>query len=166
MEALLHYTYSCKKITPSTYQALLDFIAEERLSMDEDFISKYIFEKTMYGIVYLEDGQPKYLSNAQRDYIYEKAYALETQGVFVSPLYAKTYWYNYEYRLNDVKKDYKLELERVYDQAYLQKLAQIKTKADPAVREAFAQKLHAIETAYGASAAQTLRRYGCRWGVL
>ena len=165
-EALLNYTYSCKKLKLETYQALLDFIAEERQSMDEDFVSKDIFEKTMYGIVYLEDDQPKHLSNAQRDYVYEKAYALETQGVFVSPLYAKTYWYNYEYRLNDVKKDYSVELKKVYDEAYLQKLARIKTKADPAVKQAFTQKLRAVEECFGASAAQTLRRYGYRWGVL
>lgn len=166
LEALLDYTYSCKKLLPETYQALLALIAEERQSMDEDFISKDIFEKTMYGIVYVEDGQPKYLSNAQRDYIYEKAYALETQGIFVSPLYAKTYWYNYEYRLNDVKKDYSLELKKVYDQAYLEKLAQIKTKADPAARVAFAQKLRAVKAQYGDGAAQTMQRYGYRWGVL
>ena len=166
LESLIHYAYSCKKIRSETYQSLLAWLGEERQSMDEDFVSKDIFEKTMYGIVYLEDGQRKYVSNAQRDAVYQKAYALETQGVFVSPLYAKTYWYNYEYRLSDVKREYSALLRTVCDQAYIQKLARLKPQATPATQRAFAQKLRAVEARYGPNAAQTMQRYGHRWGVL
>ena len=166
LEVLIVYAYSCKTIRTETYHDLLAWLAEERKSMDEDVCCKDIFEKTMYGIVYLEDGQRKYVSNAQRDYIYKKTYALETQGVFVSPFYAKTYWYNYEYRLSDVKRDYNAELKQVYDQAYIQKLTRLKGKADPAVQQTFARKLKAAEERYGTSAAQTMQRYGYRWGVL
>lgn len=166
LEELVHYTYSCKKIRQEVYQKLLKWIEDEQSNMDEDFVSKDIFEKVLYGIAYTEDGKLKYFSNAQRDHVYQKAYGLEAQGVFVSPLYHKTYWYNYIYRLNHVIKDYKDELKRVYNQAYLEKIAQIKGVANAEKREAFLKKLDEVAEQYGSDSADTMKRYGYRWGVL
>ncbi len=166
LETLVHYAYSCKRLERAAYDALLRWIEEERRCMDDDQVSKDIFTKTLYGIVYQGDGWLKYFSNAQREHVYQKAYSLETQGILVSPLYAKTYWYNYEYRLPDVLKDYQAQLKRVYNQDFVGKLVTLKGQASAQQRQSFAQQLALVSERYGSGPADTMRRYGCRWGVL
>jgi len=106
-ENLVHYVYSCRKIEAVNYEKLLAWIKKEYKNMDDNLVSKDIFEKTLYGIAYGLGDKIEYMENAQRDYIYGKAYELEKQDVFVTPVLSRTYWYNYEYRLTDVIQDFK-----------------------------------------------------------
>ena len=165
-EELVNYAYGCCHVNKYEYDKLMGWIAEERKNMDDDFISKDIFEKTMYGIAYEEDGQVKFMENAQRAYIYEKSYALEQEGVFVTPVFCQTFWYNYVYRLPDVIKDFKKKLRSQCDEAYRDKIKAIKHGGSAVSVERFNEVLAEVTEKFGDTAAETLVRYGYRWGIL
>ena len=70
-EELVDYAYSCRKLEQTEYAALLQWIASERRDMEDDFVSKDIFEKTLYGIAYAGEAGIEYMTNAQKEYVYE-----------------------------------------------------------------------------------------------
>lgn len=166
-EDMIHYSYSCLKLTQQEYKELLNWVEEEKKNMDDNFISKDVFEKTMYGICYLEHGAVKYLSNAQRGYIYRMACKFEETGKDVGEIYAKTYWYNnYSYRLPDVIRDYKENLQQICNLEYMQQIQRIKGTVDTDKKEVFLLKLADLKRNGSESAVNTMLRYGKRWGVL
>lgn len=165
-ERLIHYCYSCRKLARAYYEQLLAWLKEERESMADDFISKDIFEKTLYGLAYEEEGSIRYLSNAHSGHIYESLHELEGEGRVVTPVLAQTYWYNYDHSLADVKADFKAKLKQVYSQDDLARFKALRESPGPLTREAFNQTLREVEEKWGALPQATLRRYGCRWGLI
>lgn len=162
-EELLDYMYSCRKVTTKEYEKLHAWLKDERKSMMENFETKDMFEKTMYGVLYMEGDRPRYVENARMEYVYEKLYGIETQGGIVTPVFAKTFWYNYSYRLADVIKDYKQELHQVFDKSYLEELEKIRRA--PQHGQLFDETLKKVVEEFGEKPAETLSRYGDRWGI-
>ncbi len=164
-EELVHYVHSCRNISDTSYKALLEWITEERRNMNDDFISKDMFEKTLYGLAYVQGNTVKYIENAQREYIYEKLYKVEQQGDFVLPIYTKTYWYNYEYRLQDVKKDFKEDLRNARNSVYLDKIRTLRGTEKKISSDRFQNLVTEMKSRWGEKPAETLIRYGNRWRV-
>ena len=162
-EDLLNYMYSCRRITPEEFSEFHSWLKEERKSMMENFATKDIFEKTMYGAMYFDGGHKRYIENARLEYVYEKVYALEQQGGVVTPVLAKTFWYNYRYRLADVIQDFKKMLHSTFNDEYLNKLEKIRrTDSFDAL---FTENVKKVRDCYGEKAVETLLRYGNRWGI-
>ncbi len=165
-EELVDYAYSCRKLEQTEYAALLQWIASERRDMEDDFVSKDIFEKTLYGIAYAGEAGIEYMTNAQKEYVYEKMHELEQAGSFTTPLFSKTYWYNYVYRLVDVNRDFKKKIRQELDEPYINKIMAIRTGECALTKEAYASFAEAIRKKYGDKPYETLLRYGYRWGVV
>lgn len=164
-ERLIHYCYSCRKLAKEDYGRLLAWLKEERASMTDDFVSKDIFEKTLYGLAYEEEGTIRYLSNAHSGHIYESLHELEGEGRIVTPILAQTYWYNYAYSLAEVKADFKAKLKQVYSQTDLARFKALREGLSPVDKETFAETLRFVREKWGELPAATLQRYGCRWGL-
>jgi len=164
-DQLIRYTYSCRKIKSETFQKLLEWVAEERSNMDDNYIEKDIFEKEMYGIAYEEDGRIQYMVNAQASTIYGQKYELEQNRIFVTPIYTKKYWYNYTYRLQNVIKDFKEELKNKYNEQYLDEIKKIQSKNTAASDGDLERFIRDIEEKYGSIPAETVLRYVSRWGI-
>ena len=165
-ENLVHYAYSCCRITEATYKSLLEWIGKERKNMNDNFVSKSTHEKTLYGAAYWDNGKYKYLENAQQEYVYEKMYEKEMQGIFVTPMYSKTFWYNnYSYRLADVKKDFSALLRKVVDETYCNKIKLM--KAGQTMTEVECEELlNKVSSTWNEECANTVKRYLGRWGIL
>ena len=166
-QELVEYAYSCRKLVRAEYTSLLQWIAAQRRDMEDDFISKDIFEKTLYGIGCEETvGEITYITNAQEGYVYQKLYELEQAGQFTTPLFSKTYWYNYVYRLVDVNRDFKKKIKSELDSAYIDKIKAIRAGQCAVSREDFTQRAQAVLAKYGEKPQETLLRYGHRWGII
>lgn len=166
-ENLVHYTYSTLKLTHEEYQKLLLWIEDERKNMDDNFVSKDMFEKNMYGFCYLENGQPHYLANAQRGYVYRMAYNYEEQGKDVGNIYSQTYWYNnYQYRLTNVVSDFKKSLQQAYPITYMMQLKKMKEQVKPLTKNEFFSTFNYGHLNESDDVFKTLLRYGKRWGIL
>ncbi len=162
-ENLVNYIYSCKILEKEEYHKILAWLKEERKSMEEDFVCKDIFEKQMYGILYRENGQERYLENARKEYVYEKMHEKEQQGEFVTPIFSKEYWYNYTYRLPDVMQNFKKNLKEYYNKEYVENLECLRQRTYD--KEKFLLILSEVRAKYGEKPAETLCRYGYRWGI-
>lgn len=165
-EELVDYAHSCKKLLQEEYKALHQWMASQRKDMEDDFVSKDIFEKTLYGIGYEKDGQIDYITNAQKGYIYRQMYDLEQLGKFTTPLFSKTYWYNYVYRLRDVNKDFKEKIRQELNEKYIDKVRKIKTETCTLDRSSYMAKAEIIRKKYGERPYETVIRYGHRWSLL
>ena len=162
-EDLLDYMYSCRKVTPEEFARFHAWLKDERKSMMENFETKDIFEKTMYGALYLDGERLRYVENARMEYVYEKVYGIESKGGVVTPVFAKTFWYNYRYRLADVIQDYKKALHETLNAEYLENLELIR-KTDK-FEDLFVDTVLQVRERFGLKPAETLLRYGDRWGV-
>lgn len=163
---LVDYAYSCCRLDRMHYQKLTTWIAEERSNMYDNCVNKDIFEKTMHGIGYLEKGILKHTENAIKACIYEKIYDLEQQGILVTPVLSKTYWYNYTYRLPCVIRDFREKLICEYNADYLVYITQLRSGTGRLAVETMQQAIVYVEKCYGRHAAETLTRYGHRWNVI
>lgn len=162
-ENTLNYMFSCRRITADTFLSLHAWLKDERKSMLENFVSKDIFEKTMYGIMYLDNDHVRYIENARMEYVYKKIYDIERQGGVVTPAFEKTYWYNYRYRLADVVKDYRRLLRNVFTKKYLEQLETV--RRTNRYMDLFLNTVISVEEKYGLKSTETLLRYGNRWGI-
>lgn len=162
-EEQMEYIYTCRKITWETFKNLRVWLKDERKSMLENFETKDIFEKTIYGMMYLDGDRMRYVENARMEYVYERLYDVESKGGMATPIFKRTYWYNYSYRLADVMQDYKKTLRGYYDRTYLDELE--KLRRTDANRDLFIDTYRSVKKLYGDKAGETLLRYGNRWGI-
>ena len=92
-------------------------------------------------------------------------HAKEIAGVFVTPVFSKTFWYNsYSYRLPDVMKDFKILLRSTFDDAYCSQILRLTGKMDSADKNAqisFSEN----QNFWNENCVNTLKRYAGRWGV-
>ncbi len=165
-EEAVHYAYGCMKLKREEYKALLQWLAEERKSMDDTLVSKDVFEKTLYGFAYEENGRLQYVSNAQRAHVYERLYELECSGRNTTPVYSRKYWYNYVYRLSDVLQEYKAELKRQCDRASLENSTALREDISADARRHGLALLDDMMQACTDGQQQTALRYAKHWGIL
>lgn len=165
-EKLVQYSYGCQKINKEDYEKIINWIAAEYKNMDENFTSKDIFEKTIYGFAYEDNDKVKFVENARKEVVYEKAYLLEQKGLFVTPVFDKTFWYNYEYRLSDVIDDFKIILRKELDTTYRTLIKEIRSDSCNIKSEDFEVLLEEVKNKWGENCAETLVYYGYHWGIL
>lgn len=167
LESMVHYARSVQSLSDDEVERLLMWIRQERANMEDDAVEKDLFEKTMYGYAALQGGTLRYFTDARKALVCEKKMALELSGVFVTPVYQKTYWYNYSYRLADVVGDFQKKIRSVYDRQEVDKLQKIACcgKKTLAQTEINIIKKRTFEV-YGTQAMETLTRYLNAWGLL
>lgn len=160
---LANYCHSVCSLLPASYQRCLKWYKDEMMNLADNFVSKDIFETTVYGVGYEAQGRVRYLVNANVEKVYSKIQALEQEGAFVGPVMRRKYWYNYERRLPDVIAAFKACLQEKYPPEKLAQLKAIVRKkgSDQTVVE----KILAEASNIGGSLSQeTLMRYMNRWG--
>lgn len=160
---LVNYFHSHQTLTDQSYGRYLRWYKEEMQNLQDNIVSKDVFEATMYGMGYEENGIMRYMANANQGKIYSKVQALEQKGDFVGPILAKRYWYNYEYRLPDVISDFKKRLRETYPPALLQNIKAIVDKGgENENARALAEKARGE---WGEYSLETIERYIHRWGL-
>lgn len=162
----LDYAYQCRKLTLLQYQLFMNWLTEEYRSMEENIISKDIFEKTFYGIAYESANGIAYVDNARKEAIYRKKYELEQSGVFVTPIFWQTYWYNYTLRLPDVHKKFVQELCQMLDADCIAMLKKISRQNGKMSGAEFLKHADEVYCRFGEAARKTFLQYGYRWGIL
>ena len=165
-EKEIHYAYGCLKLEQAEYQALLQWLEEERSSMDDNLISKDVFEKTLYGFSYEENDRLQYVSNAQREHVYERLQELESAGRNTTPVYSRQYWYNYVYRLSDVLQEYKAHLRQHCSRSLLEDTTRMREDMPAEIRRAGLALLDELMQQCTEGQQQTVLRYAKHWGIL
>lgn len=106
-QILVEQAYHERKLTKYAYQNYQRWIKEVQADMDDDLIVKDIYHKTMYCLWYEDNEKWKPMVNSQKDRLYAKQFEMMKKGKRILPIYGRTYWYNTDYRLSDVREDFK-----------------------------------------------------------
>ena len=161
-QTLLQYCYSCQKLSEAHYQSLMAWVRREYQCMLDGFVSKDLFEKHFYGFAYASGSSYRYLQDSLPEYIYQRKFALEEQGIFTSPVLSETLWYNYTYSLADCRRDYEKLLKTALNEPDLQSLNAIMSSA---AELTLAGAYHRALEDMGEIAAATFNRHLGRWGL-
>lgn len=165
-EILVQYAYRHHSINFDTYQNIMKWIIEERKNMEDDWVSKNFYEKTIYGFAYEKDNHIKYVDNVLQSYVYEKAEQLEQNGYLITPILSHTYWYEQPRRTSEILQEFRALLVEQYDMSYIEKIKKIRDNKTRINKNEFMGLLEMIKNTYGDHAASTILRYGYTWGVL
>lgn len=165
-EELADDCYGYLKLSRSHYAQIRNWLKRERKNMEDDCPSKDIFEKHFYGLVYGQEGTYHYLEDSLREYIYQRKYDLEQQGIMTTPIFSKTLWYNYKYRLPDARRDFLHHFHQTINAAYLQKWQTLRTPNQHFPSNDLLHLDTTVRNTMGPAAADTLLRYAHRWCII
>lgn len=160
-ESLVNYAYSCRKLIDIEYTQLLKWLQAEKMNMIDTIVNQDLCEKTMYGLAYEENGELKYIANAQLSYIFRKKELLEQQGSLVTPILKKKYFYHHQIRLAEAVKSFKSDLKLRYTLDYMAELRRLRSIGISGERIVQLGKEENINS----YCENTLKRYATHWGI-
>lgn len=163
-EGILTRVYLRKNLTKRSYNMYQAWLKEVRQEMIDDVAIKDLFSRDLYGFAYQnESGHIQYYLNASQRLMFEKQEKQLKLGHLVSPVFHKKFWYNYDYRLDQVRSDFKILLQKLYNESYFGLLRQIDL-LDVAVN---CEAYHSILKDYGDNEmlAEAWKNLGFQWGI-
>lgn len=164
---LVDMGYQRRNITQRSFQIYMDWLKEERQNMINDIANKDLFSKDFYGFAYKDKtGRLHYFYNANQHLMDGKHYEQQKRGNLVTPLFHKKYWYNYDYKLEHVREDFKNQLKKLYTEDYFAILKTMRN-LDVNINEAvYLDVLNGYSLDENATQiADAWRWYGYQWGV-
>lgn len=167
-DALVNRLYARRNLTPRSYRYFGSWLSEERNYMVENLAKHDVFKKDMYGFAYRgEGGRTQIIVDSVRETVSNRCLEIERAGNGVTtPLFKKTCWYNREYRLPQARKDFKIELEKLYDDAYFDLLARVDGLPVAVDEEAYRRNLNALQSQDNDALRVVWEDRGRQWGVL
>ena len=165
-ENTLCLTVSQQKLSLKDYALLLKRLDEELDTISTELRPHDIFNQAFYAFAYETGGRRNYFYDARKDFVYQKRYTLECTGVTISPLFCKTCFYNYEYRLTDARQDFVHSLPFIFDDAYFQLLHNIKSLPVACTTNEYLAIQNDFLRQYGTITKETMQLYGYRWQIL
>ena len=160
-EGLARYAFIRRILTEAAYQRYQDWLRLTRREMEDDVTVKDLFERTFYGYAQWQDNQSvRYITNANKGSIYLKWRSAQLEGQTVTPIFTKTYGYNYTYTVNEARDAFKSDLRQILGATYLETVA--KLSAMRCAHTIAAEGLSSPEETQAKAAWQTLAR---QWGI-
>lgn len=119
-EGLMNFACQTKHLTKETEADYERWLNTEWRQLEDEATLDDVFQKDLFGIAYFENGQIHAYCNGVEAQTFEKKITLEKQGVLVSQIYKKTYWYNYDKSLADIRKSFETFLLDLFDKTYFE----------------------------------------------
>jgi len=165
-ENLVKQFFKARTIDNVIFHQYIAWIKEERKSMEENVTSKDQYEKTFYGIAYLENETMKYYINARKSSVAWKKHELEKQHIFTSFIFSETYYYNYNVKVPELKKNFEILLKETFKKSEMEKWRNIITANGKISEDVFLQTVVETQEQYGENAKEVLYYYGIQWGII
>ena len=155
-ENLILLAYESKKLKNESYQALMHILERERRKMQDDIVEKNILSKTLHTVMYeTSTGDIKYATNARIEWVEQKKNTLKSKGNIVSPIYSRVYWYNNQFRLDDVQELHKKNYQRALNKDYF-----------IFVKEIYNYPAVLVQNKYSTACQEMVNYYGYLWQIL
>lgn len=119
-EALTNRLYCRHNLTPQSYNRFISWLEEERDNMVDVIGERDIFCKDMYGFAYRGEGLPvQIVMDSVRKIVDGRLQEIvQKGGVTVTPIFHNKCWYSRDYRLLDMRHDFKNRLQFLFDEGY------------------------------------------------
>jgi len=167
LEGLVSMAYQAHVLTPNALSEIQQWQKNVQRQMEHDVFIQKPFKRTFYGICYREKtGEKKYKINAQEYTILCERRKLMQQKYAVTPVFQKTYWYDYGVAPKDMKELFKKDLAAYYGETYWQYWQKIKSLQPVFEQGQFAQALQRIEQTGVPEQRDAFLEYGYNWNVV
>ena len=165
-EGLARYAFSRRILTEETYRGYQYWLRQTRREMEDDVVVKDLFERTFYGYAQWTSGQkPRYITNANKGSVYRKWRQAQLDGQEVTPIFAKTYWYNYTYTVNDARDAFKAAIQTILGPDYLALAQKLTGLASALPAQTYHELARTVSSQCLPEAQQAFAALGRHWGV-
>ena len=165
-EGLVDIAYRAKNLTDDGLQEIQQWMRKVKTQMEYDIVAKKPFVRTFYGICYIDsNGKYQYKMNAQEDIVLEEQRKLKQKKMAVTPIFHKTYWYDYGVEPKVIREQFKQELIGYYDDVYWQHWREIRELTPVISKESFDQALIHLEQMALKDAKNAMLEYGYDWNI-
>ena len=119
-EDLVDTLFIRRSLTRGDYAYFKEWLIDERQCMAHEIGERDLFSKEMFGFAYRAgNGRINAIVNAsQKDIAQRRDSILRDGSSLVTPVFKRKCWYNYDYRLVDVRADFKARVLRLYNDKY------------------------------------------------
>jgi len=162
---LVEHSYTSLQLTKDCYQELKYWYEEETRAVGEMPGRNDLFEKILYGISYKTKHGYEVYEDSLKETIYKKKEKLLADGIVSSPIFSQRCYYNYTYRISDVRKDFIEKLKTVLDKTFWSYLTEITDHKKIIDVEHAKLLLKNCEKTYNMECRKTLERYIRLWNV-
>lgn len=123
VQGIILFAYQQKKLTRQTYQDLQQWLAYVYRQMEDDVVIKKNVQRTFYGMAYRnEAGKVKYFTNARKSEVYKRREQLLCQGIWTTPIVQKTYYFEQQPNLSQIRTEFIQQMGQWMDDDYWQVL--------------------------------------------
>lgn len=123
VQGIILFAYQQKKLTRQTYQDLQQWLAYVYRQMEDDVVIKKNVQRTFYGMAYRnEAGKVKYFTNARKSEVYKRREQLLCQGIWTTPIVQKTYYFEQQPNLSQIRTEFIQQMGQWMDGDYWQVL--------------------------------------------
>ena len=123
VQGIILFAYQQIKLTPHTYQDLQQWLAYVYRQMEDDVVIKKNVQRTFYGMAYRnEAGKVKYFTNARKSEVYKRREQLLCQGIWTTPIVQKTYYFEQQPNLSQIRTEFIQQMGQWMDGDYWQVL--------------------------------------------
>lgn len=123
VQGIILFAYQQKKLTRQTYQDLQQWLAYVYRQMEDDVVIKKNVQRTFYGLAYRnEAGKVKYFTNARKSEVYKRREQLLCQGIWTTPIVQKTYYFEQQPNLSQIRTEFIQQMGQWMDDDYWQVL--------------------------------------------
>lgn len=166
LEGAIDLAFAAKVLDQNSEQALMHWIKNQRLQMQDDPVAQDKFGRTFYGFGYeSQDGALKYYCDAQKVNVYEKHQAFSMQGLVVLPIFHEDYWFGSRSQLSGIKKVFRQELAQYENKDYLTFVKTLRSLPGVVPQMEFDAAINTLEKENEQAAATMLRYYRNRWNL-
>ncbi len=166
-EDFIDLAYCARHLTDDTWKENQAWLRKVKNQMEHDVVAKKPFVRTFYGICYIDNkGKYQYKANAQENIVVEEQRKLKRQNFAVSPVFRKTYWYDYGVEPKTIRESFKQELAAYYNDQYWQYWTAIRELPPAVSKEVYIEHLSKIEAVGTKDEKEAFWEYGYDWNVL
>lgn len=165
-EGLVAVAYQAKVLTEESLQDIQKWLRRVKNQMEYDVVIKKPFTRTFYGFCYLDaTGRPMYKINAEQFTVVSEQRKCKQKQLCTTPVFQKTYWYDYGVEPKTIRAQFKEELQQYYGENYWSYWKQIKALPAVVSQQQFENSLKLLEQEDSQEAVHAFLEYGYDWNL-
>lgn len=167
VEGMIQFAYQQKKLTRQTYQELQQWLAYVYRQMEDDVVIKKNVQRTFYGMAYRnEAGKVKYFTNARKSEVCKRREQLLCQGIWTTPIVQKTYYFEQQPNLGQVRVEFLDQMAQWMDDDYWQTLDEIVQLSAETLPAQWNQLQEQTATEQSEAVQNYFKLYECMWQLV
>lgn len=166
VESIIEYAFQQKKLNRQTYAELCQWLDYMYGQMEDDVVIRKNFQRTFYGFAYRTTaGALRYYTNASAGETRKRKEELLCKGTQSTPILQKTYYFDNQPNLLQVKEKFVAQLKQWMDEEYWGYLHDIDKLPVQLLMEPYHSLIQQAKERNSGSMTELLQYYDCLWNL-